>query len=309
MSGLPTVAAGPRRCLLTFDVEDWFQTENLRCVFPRSSWQRLPRRVASATRFVLDALAAHDVQATFFVLGWVAEREPSLVREIADAGHEVACHGYGHVLPADLTDDEFRADLLRARRVLEDLSGQPVVGYRAPSFNINRDQLRVLAASGFRYDTSIHPFTLHDRYAQVDDLGDRLQPGVYELTGGLVELTLPVERWGPVQLPVGGGGYFRLFPSSLFRTLVRRLLTRQRHYLMYLHTWEFDPAQPRIRGAGLTRTFRHYNHLTATRPRLDRLIRMLQALGSRFVTARDFVDEILAPETPPTRAVVGAAGQ
>jgi len=277
------------RAIVTFDVEDWFQTENLRTVCPRRSWEDMPRRVGAATRVVLGLLGEYQVRATFFVLGWVAEREPALVREIAQNGHEVACHGYGHVMATQMTGKEFREDVARARGLLTALSGQPVIGYRAPSFNIRGDDLRTLAACGFRYDSSLHPFTLHDRYTQLPELGRRLGPGVSVMTDSIVELALPVERVGPLQVPIAGGAYFRLFPPSWFRRLVRRALTRDGHYVMYLHTWEFDPGQPRLRGAGIARTFRHYHHLSHTQARMERLIRMLQGLGTQFVTAREFV--------------------
>ena len=211
----PAAHDGSVACLLTFDVEEWFQAENLRSVFPRAHWERAPRRVGGGTRVVIDLLAERRLRATFFILGWVAEREPELVREIVDHGHEIAAHGYGHVLPMQLTSMEFRDDVLRARKVLEDITGKPVVGYRAPSFNLDHGHLQILAECGFRYDSSFHPFTLHDRYARLDGLGAPLRPGVYPidgLDGPLTEIALPVERLGRFQLPISGGGYFRLLP-------------------------------------------------------------------------------------------------
>lgn len=177
-------------CLLTFDVEDWFQVENLRGLFPPEGWEALPRRVDRSTRVVLDLLAEHGIRSTFFILGWVAEREPRLVAAIVRAGHEVASHGYGHILPLKLTLEEFRADIARARRVLEDLTGARVVGYRAPSFSIDRDRLSVIAEEGYAYDSSHHPFRLHDRYGKLGDLGRAVRPGVYVLPEGIVELSL-----------------------------------------------------------------------------------------------------------------------
>ena len=280
-------------CLLTFDVEDWFQTENLRPIFPPDCWETIPRRVTESTRVILRFLADAGTPSTFFVLGWVAEREPALVREIAAAGHEVACHGYGHVLPMQLTPDQFRNDVLRARKVLEEIVGRDVIGYRAPSFSIDRERLEILAECGFRYDSSCHPFRLHSRYGRLGDLGSPIAPGVHRVDGRMVELRLPVERMGPLLLPVSGGGYFRLYPGGLFRSLVRRAVAREGHYELYLHSWEFDPGQPRIRDAGLARTFRHYINLSRTLPRTRRLVGMLQSMGARFVTARDLVEEIL----------------
>ena len=280
-------------CLLTFDVEDWFQVENLRPVFPPDCWERIPRRVTASTRVILQLLAEYGIRSTFFILGWVAEREPELVRDIAEGGHEVACHGYGHVLPMQLTPAQFREDVLRARQVLQEVSGREVIGYRAPSFSIDRERLAILADCGFRYDSSYHPFGIHDRYSRLGDLGVPVMPGVYRLSGQMVELELPVERLGLLCLPVSGGGYFRLYPAALFRRLARRAIACRGHYAMYLHSWEFDPAQPRVWGAGLARTFRHYNNLSRTLPRMHQLIAVLKSLSARFVTAREFVEEVL----------------
>jgi len=283
-------AAKSAQCLLTFDIEEWFQAENLRLVFPRAHWDRIPRRAAAATRSILELLAERRRRATFFVLGWVAEREPALIREIADLGHEIAAHGHGHVLPMQLTGAEFRDDVLRARKVLEDITGQPVRGYRAPSFSLNHEHLTILSECGFRYDSSFHPFTLHDRYARLDGLGAPLRPGVHPIDGRMMELALPVERWGWLQLPISGGGYFRLYPGALFRRLVRRAIARDGHYLMYLHSWEFDPGLPRVKVPGFGYGFRHYNNLRRTLPRMRQLIAMLDTLGAVFVTAGEFLD-------------------
>jgi polysaccharide deacetylase family protein (PEP-CTERM system associated) len=291
------ISAGSRKgtafpCMLTFDIEEWFQVENLRPIFAPPTWERLPRRIHAPTRTLLELLAAHGVRATFFVLGWVAEREPSLVREIAEAGHEIASHGYGHIMPTTLSPAAFKEDVSRARAVLEPIAGRPVMGYRAPSFNIDRERLAILAELGLRYDSSYHPFTLHDRYARLERPGMPVAPGVYRMETDLIEIELPVERLGRLTVPVSGGGYFRLYPGALFRTLVRRSIERYGHYTMYLHSWEFDAEQPRVRGAGMVGTFRHYNNLSRTLPRMRRLLEMLQAMEARFIAVGDFMEEV-----------------
>jgi len=235
------------------------------------------------------------VRATFFILGWVAERERSLISEIVDRGHEIAAHGYGHVMPMQLTRQEFRDDVLHAREVLEDLTGRPVVGYRAPSFSLNHEHLSVLAECGYRYDSSFHPFTVHDRYARLDNLGTPLRAGVYPTNGQIIELALPVERFGRLQLPISGGGYFRLYPGRLFRQLVRRALVRDGHYIMYLHSWELDPGMPRVKVPGFGSQFRHYNNLSRTLSRMRALIAMLESMNTEFVTMNEFVDGLLGP--------------
>jgi polysaccharide deacetylase family protein (PEP-CTERM system associated) len=289
-------------CLLTFDIEDWFQVENLRPLFPPESWETIPRRVAGATRRVLRLLAEHQIRSTFFVLGWVAEREPALVREIAESGHEIASHGHGHVMPMQLTLSEFRDDVVRARKVLENVSGREVVGYRAPSFSIDHKRLTILEDSGFRYDSSHHPFDLHERYGRLGDLGPPIAPGVYRVGERMVELSLPVERIGPVALPVSGGGYFRLYPAALYRRLVARSIARLGSYLMYLRSWEFDPEQPRVPGAGRVRPARHYVSLSRTLPRMRQLIEWLKGAGASFMTAKDFVERVAGPGKPLPRA-------
>jgi polysaccharide deacetylase family protein (PEP-CTERM system associated) len=197
---------------------------------------------------------------------------------------------------------EFRADVVRARRVLEDISGREVVGYRAPSFSIDGKRLSILEGCGFRYDSSHHPFRLHDRYGRLGDLGPPIAPGVYRLGARMVELSLPVERVGPLALPVSGGGYFRLYPAALFRKLVARSMAARGSYVMYLHSWEFDPEQPRVPVASPVRAARHYVSLSRTLPRLRRLIAMLEDAGGCFMTARDFVDRVAAAENRPARA-------
>lgn len=285
--------------LLTFDVEDWFQVENLRPLFPPAGWDDIPRRVAESTGTILDLLEEQDIKSTFFVLGWVAEREPELIRRIARAGHEVACHGYGHVLPLQLTLSQFRDDITRARQVIQDVCGEEVVGYRAPSFSIDRERLAVLAECGFKYDSSHHPFRVHNRYGRIEGLDSPILPSVYEAPGGLIELGLPVEKIGPIRLPASGGAYFRLYPAALFRHLALRSTKRVGHYIMYLHSWEFDPTQPRAEGAGMAKTFRHYHGLSRTLPRLRRLIETLKEADAGFMTGREFVGRVTQSRQGP----------
>lgn len=278
--------------LLTFDVEDWFQVENLRPLFPPERWDAMPRRVADSTRVILRLLEEQGIRATFFVLGWVADRERALVADIARAGHEIACHGYGHILPMRLSPEEFRRDVRRARDVLQDVSGREVVGYRAPSFSIDTERLLILADEGFLYDSSHHPFSLNPRYGRLGDLGPAVVPDVHRLRPNFLEVGLPVERVGRVPIPVSGGGYFRLIPGVVFRALAGRALRRRGHYVLYVHSWEFDPGQPRVRAPGLGKTFRHYNNLGRTLPRLRKLLDRLRLGGARFRSVRDFLAEV-----------------
>lgn len=254
---------------LSFDIEDWFQVENLRSAIPRADWERLPRRVEANTRHILKLLRRTNVKSTFFFLGWVAERCPQLVREVAADGHEIASHGYGHELVYRMTPAAFREDLHRSKMLLEDLTGTAVSGYRAPSFSITPESvwaLDILREEGFAYDSSVFPVSGHDRYgfAGCDTLP-------FRWPNGLWEIPLAVYKLHKLALPVGGGGYFRLFPYAYFRLLLRRLNAQGRRFTFYLHPWEFDPGQPRVDVPWFYR-FRHYVNLEKTSRGLARLL-------------------------------------
>jgi polysaccharide deacetylase family protein (PEP-CTERM system associated) len=279
---------------LTIDVEDYYHVSGFDHCIARGQWDDLPTRVGDSTRRLLDRLAEADARATFFVLGWVAERQPDLVRAIRAEGHEIGSHGYGHRLIYEQTQEEFRADLRLSRVVLEDILGETVSAYRAPSFSITQQSLwalDVLLEEGFLFDSSIYP-THHDRYGIA---GTPLEPHPIERSRGtLWEFPPPVWRLMKYPLPVGGGGYFRLYPYAMTRRGLRSINAAGRPFAVYLHPWEFDPEQPRFR-PGLMRGFRHYVGLCRTE---NRLLRLLQDF--RFGT----LTESLAawwPEGPTQR--------
>jgi polysaccharide deacetylase family protein (PEP-CTERM system associated) len=257
---------------LTVDVEDYFHVSGFEKCVERRQWDDFPPRVAGSTQRILDCLAQTGVRGTFFVLGWVAQRQPALVRRIRSLGHEVACHGHWHRLIYQQTPQQFRADLRRARAAVEDAGGGVVRAYRAPSFSITRTSLwalDVLIEEGFTLDSSIYPIH-HDRYGLP---GTPLQPHQIERPGGsLWEFPPPVWRFLRYPLPVGGGGYFRLYPHALTRHALRRINAAGRPFAVYLHPWELDPDQPRLR-PGWLRAFRHYVNLHRTEPRLVALLR------------------------------------
>jgi polysaccharide deacetylase family protein (PEP-CTERM system associated) len=256
---------------LTIDVEDYYHVTGFEARVDRARWDEFPSRVGPNTQRLLDLLAAAGVRATFFVLGWVAERQPALVRAIRRAGHEVGCHGYWHRLVYDQTPDEFRADLCRARDVLQDVLGEKVSAYRAPSFSITARSvwaLDVLLEEGFAFDSSIYP-THHDRYGMP---GAPLGPHQLRRSAGdLWEFPPPVWPVLGYPLPVGGGGYLRLYPYALTRHGLRGINAAGRPFAVYLHPWEIDPDQPRL-AAGTPRAFRHYVGLRRTEGRLVRLL-------------------------------------
>lgn len=281
---------------LSVDVEDYFQVSAFSDVVPYRDWGRFESRVERNTLRLLELFDQRKAKATFFILGWVAERCPGLVREIALRGHEVGSHGYAHRTIDQCTPEEFREEVRGAKRLLEDLSQAPVIGYRAPSFSITERTLwalEILAEEGFSYDSSIFPIH-HDRYGI---------PGAprfrYPLRFGervLHELPLSTISLGRrINLPVAGGGYLRFLPLWLTRWGIRRINERERQpAVVYVHPWEIDPHQPSIAGKALAR-FRHYRNLHDTVPRLDALLRTF-----RWGTFRS----VLFPIAPPD----GAAG-
>lgn len=257
---------------MTVDVEDYFHVSAFDGVLPRSEWDRMESRVVPNTERLLALFDETSVKATFFVLGWVAERHPSLVRAILAAGHEVASHGYAHRLVYDLTPRMFRDDIRRSKCVLEDAGGRAVEGYRAPSYSVTPRSLwalDILIDEGFRYDASIFPIH-HDRYGI--PVSPR-HPYVLTRTGGdILEAPASTVKWGPFNFPVAGGGYFRILPYEWTRWGIARInRLEQRAAIFYIHPWEIDPGQPRLSGSVLSR-FRHYRHLDRTEDRLRRLV-------------------------------------
>jgi len=265
-------AAAARRNALTVDVEDYFQVSAFAGHILRSDWASLPCRVERNVDLILDLLARHDARATFFTLGWIAERYPALVRRIVDGGHELASHGYGHLRANEQTRDEFRRDITLSKDLLEQLAGQAVRGYRAPSFSIaagNLWALDSLQQAGYRYSSSIYPIR-HDHYGMPDAPRFAWRP-----TGehGLLELPVSTVRLLGRNLPAGGGGYFRLLPYAASRWALRRINSHDGQAgIFYFHPWELDPGQPRQRGIGLKTRLRHYLNLHRMEPRIHQLL-------------------------------------
>jgi polysaccharide deacetylase family protein (PEP-CTERM system associated) len=256
---------------MTVDVEDYFHVSAFQGTVSRSLWDRLESRVVRNTQRLLGLFEERGIRATFFVLGWVAERHPSLVRQIADAGHEVASHGYGHRLIYEQSPTEFREDLRKSRALIASAAGVSVSGYRAPSFSITPRSLwalDIIREEGFVYDASIFPIR-HDRYGLPSS--PRHFHMLHQAAGTLWECPGSTVRLGGVNLPVGGGGYFRLLPYSWTKWGISRLNKEAQAAVFYLHPWEIDPDQPRLPGSRLSR-YRHYTNLDRTESRLKRLL-------------------------------------
>jgi len=256
---------------LTVDVEDYFQVSALAPHIARADWERIPCRVERNVETILSLFAESGARATFFTLGWTAERYPALVKRIVAQGHELASHGYGHLRIHEQTPQEFTQDIARAKALLEDLSGTEVKGYRAPSFSIGRRTLWAferIAQAGYRYSSSVYPVQ-HDLYGMPD--APRF---AYRPRADLLEIPVTTAAVLNRNLPAGGGGYFRLLPYAVSRALLRRVnRVDARPGIFYFHPWEIDPAQPRVPGTSLKTRFRHYVNLRRTEPRLRRLLR------------------------------------
>ncbi len=278
---------------LTIDVEDYFQVSAFAPYIRRDEWDARECRVECNVDRVLALLDAHGVKATFFTLGWIAERHPKMVRRIVEGGHEVASHGYGHQRASDLSPDEFARDVTSAKKILEDIAGHEVRGYRAPSFSIGTGNLwafDVLAGAGYRYSSSIYPIR-HDHYGMPDS-----PRFAYRLASGLLEVPVTTIRMFDRNLPSSGGGYFRLLPYALSRWMLRKVNAEDREpAVFYFHPWEIDPGQPRVAGIDAKTRFRHYVNIARMEGRLAQLL-------ADFRWGR--MDEIFLPRTAAPHAAV-----
>jgi polysaccharide deacetylase family protein (PEP-CTERM system associated) len=275
---------------LTVDVEDYFQVWALSPHIARSEWDRMPCRVERNIDTVLGLLAEAGSKATFFTLGWIAERYPRLVRNIVAEGHELASHGYHHRRITDQKRADFSEDIRTAKALLEDIAGIEVKGYRAPSFSVSKANLWAfdcIAEAGYRYSSSVYPIR-HDHYGTPD--APRFS---HQSRDGLLEIPVTTARFLKTNFPAGGGGYFRLMPYALSRSLIRRVnRIDRRSAVFYFHPWELDPGQPRVAGTSLKTRFRHYLNLHRTEPRLRSLLRDFEW---RRVDAL-FLEPVTAPQ-------------
>jgi len=287
---MTTPAARPRpapgekiRNAMTCDVEDYFQVSAFAPYIDRASWPTRECRVEANMERILALYERHGVRATFFTLGWIAERYPAMVRRIVDAGHELASHGYSHLRASDQSRAEFDNDIRSSKALLEDIGGQAVVGYRAPSFSIGHANLWALDAlheAGYKYSSSIYPIA-HDHYGMPDAPRFAFYPNGPD---GLLEVPITTVKMAGRNLPAGGGGYFRLLPYALSRWMMAKVNREDREpALFYFHPWEVDPGQPRPAGLGAKARFRHYINI-------DRMERRLECLARDF--AWDRMDRI-----------------
>jgi polysaccharide deacetylase family protein (PEP-CTERM system associated) len=283
----------------SIDVEDYFQVAALAPAVPRESWPTREYRVERNTEVILNLLAERGIRGTFFILGWCAERSPGLIRRIADIGHEIACHGFSHRLIYEQTPDEFREEARRSKHFLEDTIGAPVTGYRAASFSITKRSLWALDTLidlGFEYDSSVFPIR-HDRYG-IPGASRDIGPIAAPSGRTIVEFPMSAASFGGVRVPVSGGGYFRLLPYAVTRAGLKQINEKTgQPFTFYLHPWEVDPGQPRLKVKPFSR-FRHYNNLHKCEGRLRRLLGEFQ-----FSTMRDVLESrgMLKPRADATK--------
>ena len=275
---------------MSVDVEEWFQVENLKPSIPENRWDSMEQRLQTYVLRILDIFAETSTKATFFCLGWVAKRNQMLIKKITRMGHEIASHGYHHRLIYTQTAKEFRNDVIRAKALLEDITGTHIIGYRAPSFSITKQALTILQETGHIYDSSYFPVSTHDRYSRFDfyPLVDtsRLHPFIWPpaalpLKNGLYELPITTYSFLKYRVGCGGGGYFRLYPPQLFHRMFRAAFRKNGGAVFYIHPWELDAEQPRIRNINSLSFFRHYVNLHKTQTRLKQLCQRLP-----FTTAK-----------------------
>ena len=281
--GVPQTSTLPQMYnALTIDVEDYFHVEAFQRVIRREDWHRYAPRIYHSTLKILDLLARHGIRATFFILGWVAEKTPGIVKEIQAAGHEIGSHGYAHQVIYQQTPDEFAEDLRRSLEIIEEITGEQVLGFRAPSFSITNRSLwaiEIMQSFGLVYDSSVFPI-VHDIYGIPD-----APRHPYQIAGGFWEFPMTTVRVMGKNIPIGGGGYLRIFPYWLTRWGIDRVNSAGESAVVYLHPWELDPGHPRIKTSPLNH-FRHYINLAKTEGRLDALCK-----DFKFKSIRGLLDD------------------
>ena len=278
--------------LLTFDVEDWFQVENFKGSIDFSDWDSFELRVEKSTGRILDILDEFpfEPKATFFILGWIAEKLPGLVLEIHTRWHEVASHGFHHHLCTTLNQNDLLQDLTASRKILEQITGSPVKGFRAPSFAVDNPMLEMIQKAGYTYDSSYNSFSGHGRYGTLDLSAAAQKEGAWQVNSHFYEIPVSNLCIKRRIYPLGGGGYFRLFPFPVFRQGMKSVLKTCNAFVFYAHPWEFDPDQPRVTRAPKTFKFRHYVNLDRTEHKLRRLIQTFP--HCRFVTCAEYITRL-----------------
>jgi polysaccharide deacetylase family protein (PEP-CTERM system associated) len=284
-------SSAPRNpILITIDLEDWFQVERLCPVYPRHTWDVCDLRVKMNTRILLDLLDHYHVRATFFVLGWVAERCPDLVREVHNRGHEIACHGYDHRRCSDMSVRDLREDLYKSKAILSDIVAYPIIGYRAPGFSVTQRLIEILRELNFVYDSSYNSTILNKRHRRLpDDMWHRSSSGHLIYRNGIIELPVSNFKFVGKVLPWGGGEDLRVWPPSVFEWGIRQILKREGRYVFYMHPWEIDLVQPKVKELPFHSRARHYLHLSSALHRVSHLLSTFQTTHV-FMSCRQYIN-------------------
>ena len=276
------------KTFLSVDVEDWFQVDNLKQAITRDSWDGNVSRVERNVDVILGLLDEYDSTATFFVLGWIADRFPQVVKKIHQQGHEIACHGYNHDLVYSLTPESFRQDVIKTKNILEDSIGEKIIGYRAPNFSITDWAIDVLISLGFKYDSSLFLTIAHNRYGKLKDYKVS-NHSIFELKKNFYQVMLSNVDIAGIKLPWSGGFYFRFIPYQIFKRGIDKILNDKGIYIFYIHPWEFDPKQPRVKKIDYQYKFRHYTNLKKTESKFVHLL-----TDYKFFPIRTGVSEVIS---------------
>ena len=281
--------------VITVDVEDWFQVENLRSACPRDTWDNMELRVESNVNRLLELFDSLNIKATFFVLGWIAKKLPNLIKKIRNHGHEIASHGFWHTICFKIQEDQLVEELDNSKKLLEDITGTRVLGFRAPNFSVTKSLIQCLKHLGYKYDSSYNSFKLNPRYGSLDrDEIKREVNGILEFEIGLYEIPISNLETKHTVFPAGGGAYFRIYPLFLFQLLVKYILKQKGWYLFYMHPWEIDPGQPKIKSLSFNHRFRHYFNLHKTFERLKKMCNYFKSENNvEFISCSDLLNKQL----------------
>ena len=271
---------------LSFDIEDWFQVESFKTKFPIETWDSQELRVEKGTEQIINLLDKYNIKATFFVLGWIAEKRPEMIKEIYDRGHEISSHGYCHKLNYNMSSKELYNDLKKSKSIIENIINNKIYGYRAPTFSVSDEVIKVLGQLDYEYDSSFNQFSKHDRYGVLSNHKNEM---VFEVSDSISEISLPVTSLYKQEIPIAGGGFFRLYPLWMTKGLIRKHFKTNNYYMFYAHPWEFDPGMPKVNNVGMLNKFRHYVNVKSNYKKLELLINYLQKNKCVFLPARDYL--------------------
>lgn len=272
---------------LSFDIEEWFQVESFKEVISIDDWENQEMRVQKGIDKILFLLERNKIKATFFILGWVAERNPNLVKRIYAAGHEIASHGYYHQLNYNMTNEALYQDIQKSKHVLESIINDKVLGYRAPTFSISEELIQILGELNFKYDSSFNQFSKHDRYGKFKNSKKK---AVFKVSEKIIEVSLPVSKIFKQEVPIAGGGFFRLYPLWFTKSLIKKYYKYNNYYVFYAHPWEFDPNMPRLKNIGFVNKFRHYVNIESNYKKLEYLIKYLQSIDCMFLPINEYLN-------------------